>query len=226
VTPLGISGEPFIDWGWIGDHIGDIGSAFLQHVEYTVIAVGIGIAISLPLAVAAHRRRWLVPPITWITGLLYTIPSLALFVLLIPFTGLSAVTAEIGLVSYTLLILFRNIVTGLRSVPADVKESAVGMGYTPRQMLWRVELPLALPAIAAGIRIATVTTIGLVTVTALIGKGGLGILIYQGLRDSFTTAAMVGTVLSVIFAIVADRLLLSGQRLVSPWSPGKQSVAA
>jgi osmoprotectant transport system permease protein len=100
------------------------------------------------------------------------------------------------------------------------------MGYTPRQMLWRVELPLALPAIAAGIRIATVTTIGLVTVTALIGKGGLGILIYQGLRDSFTTAAMVGTVLSVVFAIVADRLLLTGQRLVSPWSPGRQSVAA
>jgi osmoprotectant transport system permease protein len=129
-------------------------------------------------------------------------------------------------VSYTLLILFRNMVAGLRSVPEDVKEAARGMGYTGGQMLWSVELPLALPAIAAGVRIATVTTIGLVTVTALIGKGGLGILIYQGLRDSFTTAAMVGTVLSVAFAIIADRLLLVGQSLITPWARTRERRVA
>ena len=223
---LGIAGQPFIDWGWIGQNLDTILRAFLQHVEYTVIAVGIGFMISFPLAVAAHRHRWLYPPLTWITGLLYTIPSLALFVLLIPFTGLSAVTAEIGLVSYTLLILLRNVVTGLRGIPEDVKEAARGMGYTDRQLLGRVELPLALPAIAAGIRIATVTTIGLVTVTALIGKGGLGLLIYQGLRESFPTAALTGTVLSVLFAIAADWALLAGQRAITPWSPRRERVEA
>ncbi|MDP9340893.1 MAG: ABC transporter permease [Actinomycetota bacterium] len=223
---LGLAGQPFIDWGWIGRNGDTIFRAFLQHLEYTVIAVGVGFLISFPLAVAAHRRRWLYPPLTWLTGFLYTIPSLALFVLLIPFTGLSAVTAEIGLVSYTLLILIRNIVTGLRGVPDDVKEAARGMGYTERQLLARVELPLALPAIAAGIRIATVTTIGLVTVTALIGKGGLGLLIYEGLRDSFATAALTGTVLCVALAIAADSLLLVGQRAITPWSPRRGRVPA
>lgn len=220
---LGLAGEPFIDWGWIADHWDDIFQAFEQHVAYTVVAMAVGMLIAFPLAIAAHRSRWLYPPLTWTTGFLYTIPSLALFGLLIPFTGLTMLTAEIPLVSYTLLILIRNTVAGLRGVPPDVKEAARGMGYTRRQMLWRVELPLALPAIAAGVRIATVTTIGLVTVTALIGKGGLGLLILQGFRDSFTTAAMAGAVLSLAFALLADGLLVYGERLVTPWSrrPGR-----
>jgi osmoprotectant transport system permease protein len=215
---LGLAGEPFIDWGWIADHWDDIWQAFQQHVAYTVVALAIGMLISFPLAVAAYRRRWLYPPITWVTGLLYTIPAIALFGLLIPFTGLTMLTSEIGLVSYTLLILIRNTVAGLRGVPGDVREAASGMGYTPRQMLWRIELPLALPAIWAGVRIATVTTIGLVTVTALIGKGGLGLLIYEGFRDSFTTPAVTGAVLSVVFAVAADAALVYGERLVTPWS--------
>jgi len=223
---IGVSGQPFVDWGWIAGHGDDILAAFRQHVGYTVVAVTVGMAISLPLAVLSYRRRWLYPPLAWITGLLYTIPSLALFVLLIPFTHLSATTAEIGLVSYTLLILLRNTVTGLRGVPEDVKEAARGMGYTNRQLLVRVELPLALPAIAAGIRIATVTTIGLVTVTALIGKGGLGLFIYTGLRDSFPTASLVGSVLSVLFAITADGLLVLAQRRVTPWARRRGVVGA
>ena len=182
-----------------------------------MIAVAIGFAISFPLAVLAYRHRALYPPITWITGLLYTIPAIGLFVLLLPFTGLSVTTAEIGLVSYTLLILIRNTVAGLRAVPEDVKEAARGMGYTNRQMLWRVELPLALPAIVAGIRIATVSTIGLVTVAALIGRGGLGQLILEGLNRLYYTEVLLGALFSVALALVADSALLLGQRALTPW---------
>ena len=178
----------------------------------------IGFAISLPLAIVSYRHRRFYPPITWITGFLYTIPSLALFVLLIPLTGLSILSAEIGLVSYTLLILIRNTVSGLSSVPTEVKEAAQGMGLTRRGMLWRVELPLALPAIVAGLRIATVTTIGLVTVTALIGQGGLGRFILRGLREFFSTSTLVGAVLSVALALAADALFLLAQRYAIPWS--------
>ncbi|MEX2458379.1 MAG: ABC transporter permease [Actinomycetota bacterium] len=209
--------QPFIRWDWIWDHLDDIGTQLVEHLYLTGIAVTIGLLIALPLGVYAYRHRWAYPPLTWFTGILYTIPSLALFVLLIPFTGLSTVTAEIGLVSYTLLILIRNIVAGLRSVPDDAKEAALGMGYTRRQLLWRVEFPLALPVIVAGIRIATVTTIGLVTVTSLIGKGGLGTFILQGRRRDFFTMTFVGSVLSVALALAADALLLLSQRRLTPW---------
>jgi osmoprotectant transport system permease protein len=207
-----------INWDWIVDHLDDIAAQLVEHVQLTVIAVVLGLAISLPLAVLAHRRRVLYTPVTFIAGLLYTIPSLALFVLLVPFTGLSIVTAEIGLVSYTLLILIRNTVIGLRSVPEEVRDSARGMGYTTWGMLLRIELPLALPAIVAGVRIATVTTIGLVTVTALIGFGGLGQFILDGLQTFFATATLVGAVLSVVLALVADGVLLLVQRSSTPWS--------
>ncbi len=210
---LGISG-----WQWIVGHRGEVGSRLLEHLELTVIAVVVGLVISFPLAVWAHRYRILYAPITWVTGLLYTIPSLALFVILIPITGLTVLTAEIGLVSYTLLILIRNIVAGLSGVPDDVKEAARGMGHTNRQLLWRVELPLALPAIMAGIRIATVSTIGLVTVAAFIGKGGLGQFILEGLQIFFRAEILLGTVLSVLLALVADALLLEGERLLTPWA--------
>lgn len=210
--------EPFVRWDWIADHSDQIGAQLIEHIYLTAIAIGLGLLIAFPLALVAYRYRRLYAPIAGITGILYTIPSLALFAVLQAYTGLSTTTAEIGLVSYTLLILIRNVVSGLDGVPADVREAARGMGYSPRQILWRVELPLAAPVIAAGVRIATVTTIGLVTVTALIGKGGLGYFILLGIRGLFPTAALLGSVLSVVLAIAADGLLLALQRLLTPWS--------
>jgi osmoprotectant transport system permease protein len=219
-----VIGEAFIDWTWIADHAGEIGSLTADHLVLTGLAVGIGLLISFPLAILSHRRRWLFPPITWVTGILYTIPSLALFAFLVPFTGLTKVTAEIGLVSYTLLILIRNIVIGLDGVPDDAKEAGRGMGYTDRQLLWRVELPLALPAVFAGVRIATVTTIGLVTVAAIITEGGLGELILRGLQRGLDARpVIVGSGLSFLLAIVADAALLVTQRALTPWTQKRPS---
>ena len=216
--------DALIDWGWVGDHLDDIRFRLVQHIELTVVAVGIGLAISLPLAVLSYRRRRFYGPITAVTGILYTIPSLALFALLVPYTGLTSTTAEIGLVSYTLLILIRNIVVGLRGVPEDVKEAARGMGYTPSQLLWRVELPLAMPAIVAGLRIATVTTVGLVTVTSVLTEGGLGYFILNGFRRSFfSTMIFLGAGLSVMLAITADGVLLLVQRWLAPWARARQA---
>jgi osmoprotectant transport system permease protein len=212
------SSEPLIRWSWIGDHLDEIRAQGLEHLRLTALTIVIGFAISLPLAIVAHRHRRLYPPLTWVTGILYTIPSLALFATLVPITGLTQTTAMIGLVSYTLLIFIRNIVAGLDGVPEDAKEAARGMGYTPRQILWRVELPLALPVIVAGIRIAAVTTVGLVTITALIGLGGFGLFILQGLQLFFSTVTIVGVVLSVALALAVDAVLLGAERLLSPWS--------
>ena len=213
-----MAAEPLIRWSWIGDHVGLIGAKIGQHVELTVLAVVIGFCISLPVAIYAHRHRRAYAPVTFVAGLLYTIPSLALFVLLLPFTGLTTLTAEIGLVGYTLLILIRNIVRGVRGVPADVREAAVGMGYAPGEVLWRIELPLALAVIIAGVRLATISTIGLVTVTSLIGQGGFGFLILIGIQRFFTTELIAGAVLSVALAIVADALLVLLQRRLTPWA--------
>jgi osmoprotectant transport system permease protein len=212
----------FIDWGWAVDHRAEIMSRALEHLKLTVEAVVIGFAISLPLGILGHRRPGWYTPIISFTGILYTIPSLALFILLLPVTGISDVTVEIALVSYTLLILIRNIVAGLNSVPIDAKEAATGMGYTRRQLLWRVELPLALPVIWAGVRLATVSTIGLVTVASLLGKGGLGQFILEGLRTFFTTETMLGALFSVILAVAADLMLLGAQRLLTPWARGRR----
>jgi osmoprotectant transport system permease protein len=202
----------------VSRHVDDIGIATRQHVTLTLIAVGLGLALSFPLALLARRWRWLEAPILSVTGILYTIPSLALFALLVPWTGLSRTTSEIGLVSYTLLILVRNILAGLDSVPPDVREAAQGMGFSRRRQLWRIELPLAAPVIVAGVRIATVTTIGLVTVTALIGQGGLGQLILDGLNRDFRTPLVVGSVLSIALAVAADVGLAGLQRLLTPWA--------
>jgi osmoprotectant transport system permease protein len=193
-------------------------AALQQHVTLTAIAVLVGLAISLPLGIAAHRFRWLRNPVLTTFGILYTVPSIALFAFLVPYTGLSLLTAEIGLTSYTLLILARNVVVGLESVPPDILDAADGMGYRPLARLLQVELPLALPAIMAGVRVATVTTIGLVTITALIGVGGLGQLILKGLIESFHTPLVVATVLSIALALVADLTLAGAQRLAIPWS--------
>lgn len=217
-------GAPFIQWSWITDRTDVVLAKLLEHVQLTVIAVVVGLIISFPLALWAYRYKKVYPPVTVFTGLLYTIPSLALFAILIPYTGLSVTTAEIGLVSYTLLILIRNIVAGLDGVPADTKEAALGLGFTRRQLLWRVELPLALPVILAGVRVATVTTIGLVTVAAFIGKGGLGYFILLGFDRLFPTALLLGSVLSMGFAVGVDALLVWTERLVTPWSRSRQVV--
>jgi osmoprotectant transport system permease protein len=212
------SGQPWVDWQWIGGHRSVIRHAVWEHTFLTLLAVGIGLLIALPLAILAYRRRWAEAPILGITGAIYTIPSLALLGFLIPITGLSTTTAEIALVGYTLLILVRNALAGLDAVPRDVREAAEGMGYTRAGELWHIDLPLAIPAIMAGIRIATVTTIGLLTVTALIGAGGLGQLIVRGLNDNFRTEIVVGAALSVALAAVADAVLLGLQHLITPWS--------
>ena len=212
-------GEPLIRWDWIASHLDEFAFRLGEHVELTVIAVGVGFVIAFALSLLILRVPRAEGPITWITGTLYTIPSLALFALLIPYTGLTILTAEIGLVGYTLLILIHNIVRGIRGVPADVRQAAVGMGYAPREILVRVELPLALAVIIAGVRVATVTTIGLVTVTALIGQGGFGYLILTGMqRGFFTTEMIAGAVLSVALAVVADALLVMLQRRLTPWT--------
>jgi osmoprotectant transport system permease protein len=210
--------EPWVRWDWIGRHTQLILSALWQHVVLTGIAVGVGLLIAAPVALLIRRWRVMQGPVLSLTGVLYTIPSLALLALLVPLTGLTRTTAEIALVSYTLLILIRNIVAGLDGVPPDVLEAAEGMGYSRTTQLARVELPLALPVIMAGIRIAVVTTIGLVTVTALIGQGGLGKLINDGLNLGFRTEIVVGSVLSIALATFADLSLVTVQRLATPWT--------
>jgi osmoprotectant transport system permease protein len=207
-----------IRWDWIGDNLEVIGGALADHVILTVLAVAIGLAISFLAALAVRRRRILRGPVTATFGVLYTIPSLALFAFLVPFTGLTLVSAEIGLVSYTLLILTRNILAGLEGIPAEVLEAADGMGHTARQRLLGVELPLALPVIMTGIRVATVTTVGLVMVTAVIGEGGLGQLMLRGFNRQFPTMIYVGFVLTVALAMILDLLLVIVQRLATPWT--------
>jgi osmoprotectant transport system permease protein len=213
-------GDPLIRFEWVVDNLDQIAFRVWQHVQLTGIALVVGFLISFGLALLVHRRRRLYPAVSGIAGTLYTIPSLALFAVLIPITGLSILTAEIALVSYTLLIFIRNIVAGLDGVPADVREAATGMGYTRWQLLWRVELPLALPVIVAGARIATVTTIGLVMVAAVVGQGGLGQLILNGFGRFFATPVYVGAFLSVALAVGADLMLLAIQRVLTPWSRG------
>lgn len=210
--------EPLIRWDWITSHLDDVWERTVQHLHLTGVAVGVGFVIAMALSLVALRYRRTFTPITWFAGILYTIPSIAFFALLVPFTGLSIVTAEVGLVSYTLLILVRNIVSGVDGVPAPVREAAVAMGYRRWPMFLRVELPLALPVIMAGVRIATVTTVGLVTITALIGQGGYGAFINDGLRRFFSTPLILGSVLSVALAVVLDLILVGAERMLTPWA--------
>ena len=215
-----------IRWSWVGDNLDDIRDDLIQHVQLTVLALLFGLLLAFPLALMAIRWPRTYGPVLGFTGVLFTIPSLALFVLLIPFTGLSVRTSLIGLTLYTLLILVRNIVEGLRGVDRDVREAAEAMGYTRARQLFRVELPLALPVIMAGIRIATVTTIGLVTITALIGQGGLGQLFIDGFTRNFATPIVVGIVLSALLAFAADLALVGLQRPAHPLGPEPGEVAA
>jgi len=210
--------DPWINWTWLSTHIPLFADALQQHFTLTTIAIVGALVLSLPLGVAAYRWRMLRNLVLGVFGTFYTIPSLALFALLVPYTGLSETTAEVGLIGYTVLILVRNVIVGLESVPADVLDAADGMGYRPLARLLRIELPLALPAIIAGVRIATVTTIGLVTITAIIGLGGLGQLILRGLIENFHTPLVVATLLSIALALVADLALAGAQRIAIPWA--------
>jgi osmoprotectant transport system permease protein len=196
--------------------------ALLDHIKLTVIAVGLGFAISLVAALVAHRLRRLETPIALFSAIVYTIPSLALFQLLVPVTGLTVTTVEIALVGYTLLILFRNILAGLRATPPDVLEAARGMGLTETQTLLRVELPLALPAIMAGLRVAVVSTIALATIAAFVVSQGLGGPILGALRQDFTTEILAAGGLAIGLAILADALLVVVQRLLTPWAAARR----
>jgi osmoprotectant transport system permease protein len=207
---------------WVVDHLDDLALRTLQHFGLAALAVAVGFVIAMALSVLAVRYRPSLAPIISVTGIFYTIPSLALFAALVPITGLSLLTAEVPLVLYTLLIFVRNMVAGLDGVPADVVEAADGMGYGSRSRLLRVELPLALPLIVAGVRLASVSTIGLVTISGILGDrfGGLGFFIFEGYRHSFTTEILAGAVPSVILALLVDRALVVAGRRLTPWSAG------
>ncbi|MDB1086645.1 ABC transporter permease [Streptomyces sp. ACA25] len=191
--------------------------ATAQHVGITAAAVGIATVISLPLALLA-RRRAAAGPVLGLTTVLYTVPTLAMYALLVPVFGISAATVVCGLVLYSLTVLVRNILTGLETVPVEVREAALGMGYGPVRMLFGVELPLALPALTAGLRIATVSAVSLTTVGAIVGHGGLGNLIYRGMNSYFKAEVLTASVLCVVLAVTADLLLLGLQRLATPWA--------
>jgi osmoprotectant transport system permease protein len=197
-----------------------------QHIILTVVPLAIGFVISLGLAVAAVRRQRLYAPITATTGLLYTIPSLAAFAFLVPVFGFSLLTAFIPLTTYSLLILFRNNVAGFQSVPPEVLEAAEGMGYTRRERLLRVELPLAVPLMIAGLRLTSVTLIGLATIVSILGSayGGLGQLITEGLQTLFPTKYLLGALLSVLLAFAADGLFVRLEQLITPWSRAARAL--
>jgi osmoprotectant transport system permease protein len=220
-----VSENRFFCTDWVRDNWGPVlQPRLVEHIELTVIAVGIGFVIALAAAIAAHRLRHVERPFAIVSAVIYTIPSLALFQLLVPFTGLTITTVEVALVGYTLLILFRNILAGLRSAPPEVLEAARGMGLTSTQTLWRVELPLAVPAIIAGLRIAVVSTIALATVAAFVVSKGLGGPILGALRLDFSTEIIAAGALAVALAIVADVLLVLVQRVVTPWAATRRAA--
>jgi osmoprotectant transport system permease protein len=207
-------------WDWVVDNIPDIAAATVEHVQLTVLSVLLGLVLAVPLALLVRRYRGLEGFVSGVAGVLYTIPALAAFALLVPVLGLTSIwTPLIPLASYSLLILLRNTLTGLDGVPDELREAADGMGYRPLRRFVEVELPLALPAVVAGIRVAVVTNVGLVTVTALLGRGGLGALILDGIRRSiaFPTSIIVGTVGAIVLAVVLDLALLAVERAVAPW---------
>lgn len=211
--------NPIIRWEWLVDEWDQVQSALIEHLILTVLAMGLGIAISIVLTAIALRQQWTLTPITAITGLIYTLPSVALFALFAPvFGNLAKPTAVIPLAGYTLLILVTNAVAGFRAVPRAVRDAANGMGLSPTRRIMTVELPLAIPYIVTGIRIATVSTVGLVTVAAIVGQGGLGGLIFSGLRRTFWTPMTIGATLSIIVALTLDALIYLIGALLTPWT--------
>ena len=200
---------------WIADNLDRYVDPFWQHVYLTLVSLAIGFAIAFALALLAHRRRWLITPIVQTTGILYTLPSVAVFFLLLPLTGRGNTTAIVALVAYSLLILFRNVIAGFENVPAEARDAGQGMGLTPRQLLWRVELPLALPEIMAGLRIAATTLVGLAALAFLAGAGGLGAALFADIN--FRSNVLVAGGLAVLLAVVLDLAILGLQRLATPW---------
>ena len=210
---------------WVRDNwSGTLQPALLEHVKLTIIAVAIGFVISFGAALLTHRLRLFEKPLVVFAAIVYTIPSLALFQLLVPITGLTTATVEVALVGYTLLILYRNILEGLRNVSPDVLEAARGMGLTRRQTLWRIELPLAVPATMAGLRVAVVSTIALATVAAFVIPQGLGYPIFIALREAFKTEILVAGALAVGLALVADALLVVAERALTPWNRSRRAA--
>lgn len=215
-----------IRWSWIERHQDDILSLTVDHVRLTVVSVAIAVAIAVPIGVAVRGRRIPFAAASGMADVLYTVPSLALFAVLVPFVGIGDTPAIIGLVAYALTMLIRNTVVGLESVPPHVREAAAGMGLTRRQSLLRVELPLAIPAIMAGVRLATVSTVGIATIAVFVGGSGLGTLVWtDGIqRDLFLTPIVVGTVCATALALVFDAGLVALERVVTPWT--RRRVAA
>ena len=214
--PCQANSESFFCFDWAKDNLDKYETPTLQHLKLVLLAVLIGFAIAFTLAVVAHRRRWLQPPLLAATGVLYTIPSVAFFFLLLPFTGRGVDTAVIALTAFNLQIIYRNTTVGLANVPAAVKDAARGMGQTDRQVLWRVELPLAMPEIIAGLRIATVSTVAIASLATLAGGGGLGRPIFQFGIDFKTNVLIAGGIM-IAMALVFDWLLIIGQRMLTPW---------
>ena len=222
-----VLGEPkLIDWEWISENFWeDIMPALQGHIFLSFVSITIALVIALPVGVLSARYRKAYPPVTAVTGILYSIPSLAFLAILISIPGVAIGPSPviIALVAYSLLILIRNTVAGLDSVPPETIDAARGMGLTDRQILFRVELPLALPIIVAGIRIATVTIIGIATIGAYINGGGLGTLIFDGIGRQFPTMIIAGAVLATVLAIVADLLLLALERYLRPWARARRT---
>lgn len=217
---LAESNRPLFEWRWVDRNADQIMQRLGEHLALTAVALAAGLVVSIALAVLSLRWRWFYTVALSTAGALYVIPSLGAFALLVPFFGLSFTTAVIPLATYTLLILLRNIVTGIQQVPGEVREAAVGMGFTRMKLLLQVELPLALPVVIAGLRVAAVTTIGLVTVTSMLGMGGLGYFIRQGIQTTTPnpTAIIVGIGLSIVLAVVVDFLLWLSERVLAPWA--------
>ena len=209
-------------WDWARDNIDRFGAPTLQHLQIVVPALLIGFVVAFALALISHRTRWLQPPLLAATGVLYTIPSIAFFFLLLPLTGLGRDTAIIVLAAYTLQIIYRNTILGLDNVPTSVKDAARGMGLTPRQILWKVELPLAIPEIVAGLRVAVVSTIAIATLAVLISAGGLGTQMY-GSNLTFPTSIIIAGAIVILMALAFDAILLLVQRLATPWRRVKQA---
>ena len=211
--------NPWLSWSYVRDNSDAILAATKQHVTLTLVSVALGLLLAVPLALLARRFRALETPLLGLTGVIYTIPSLALFALLAPVTGLTATTVVIGLTGYTLLVLVRNVLAGLAGVPEDVVEAARGMGLGPVRLFLRVQLPLALPTILAGVRVATVSTVALVTVGVVVSNGGLGQLIFEGFNNNLYRAQILtASLLCVLLAGIADLLLLGLERLLTPWA--------
>jgi osmoprotectant transport system permease protein len=214
--PCQATGKLFC-FDWARENIGRYGTPTAQHLELVVISVLVGFAVAFALALIAHRQHWLQPPLLAVTGVIYTVPSLAFFFLLLPVTGLGRDTVIIALSAYTLQIIYRNAITGLANVPTAAKDAARGMGMTDRQILWRVELPLAVPEIVAGLRIATVSTVAIATLAVFAHGGGLGQPIYTGGGLTFKTNIIIAGGIAILMAISFDALLYGAQRFATPW---------